>query len=76
MLSRVWQEILGLDKVGIHDNFFDLGGDSIISLQVVEPPDPGRLHACTRRISFSTRPFPNWPAWLKKPLPLRPSRDR
>jgi len=38
-LVEVWMEVLGLDTVGIHDNFFDLGGDSIISLQVV-----GRLN--------------------------------
>ncbi|MCP4682804.1 MAG: amino acid adenylation domain-containing protein, partial [Desulfobacterales bacterium] len=35
VLSSVWQEVLGLNKVGIFDNFFDLGGDSIVSLQVV-----------------------------------------
>ncbi|MER7765242.1 condensation domain-containing protein, partial [Streptomyces sp. NPDC097619] len=28
-------EVLGVEKVGIHDNFFDLGGDSILSIQVV-----------------------------------------
>lgn len=28
-LARRWQEILGVDAVGPHDNFFDLGGDSI-----------------------------------------------
>ena len=25
----IWQDILKLDKVGIHDNFFDLGGNSL-----------------------------------------------
>ena len=35
VITRVWMEVLGLDKVGVFDNFFDLGGDSIISLQVV-----------------------------------------
>ncbi|MBD3557662.1 amino acid adenylation domain-containing protein [Planktothrix sp. FACHB-1355] len=34
-LSRVWAEVLGLEKVGINDNFFALGGDSIISIQIV-----------------------------------------
>ncbi len=34
-IADVWQKVLGIDKVGINDNFFDLGGDSIISLQVV-----------------------------------------
>jgi len=34
-IAEVWKEVLGIDKVGIFDNFFDLGGDSIIGLQVV-----------------------------------------
>lgn len=34
-LAEIWQEVLGLDRVGVHDNFFDLGGDSIRSIQVV-----------------------------------------
>jgi non-ribosomal peptide synthase protein (TIGR01720 family) len=34
-LAQVWAEVLRLDRVGIHDNFFALGGDSILSLQVV-----------------------------------------
>ncbi|MGW1201114.1 condensation domain-containing protein, partial [Streptomyces sp. NPDC002536] len=34
VLAAVWSEVLGVEKVGVHDNFFDLGGDSIISIQV------------------------------------------
>lgn len=34
-LARVWQEVLGLERVGIDDNFFALGGDSIVTLQIV-----------------------------------------
>ena len=34
-LCDIWARVLGLKQVGIHDNFFHLGGDSIISLQVV-----------------------------------------
>ncbi|MFD5753643.1 amino acid adenylation domain-containing protein, partial [Streptomyces sp. NPDC127033] len=35
VLCEVWAEVLGLNRIGTEDNFFDLGGDSIISLQVV-----------------------------------------
>ncbi|WP_437997980.1 amino acid adenylation domain-containing protein [Sorangium sp. So ce185] len=34
-LAQVWAEVLGRDRVGVHDNFFALGGDSIRSLQVI-----------------------------------------
>ncbi len=34
-LAAVWQGVLGLGRVGIHDNFFQIGGDSILSIQVV-----------------------------------------
>ncbi|MDN4544788.1 non-ribosomal peptide synthetase [Pseudomonas sp. C32] len=34
-LAQIWQDVLGLERVGLEDNFFELGGDSIISIQVV-----------------------------------------
>jgi amino acid adenylation domain-containing protein/non-ribosomal peptide synthase protein (TIGR01720 family)/FkbM family methyltransferase len=34
-LCEIWARALGVDRVGIHDNFFDLGGDSILSIQVI-----------------------------------------
>lgn len=33
-ICRIWQEVLGLDRVGITDEFFRIGGDSILSIQV------------------------------------------
>jgi acyl-coenzyme A synthetase/AMP-(fatty) acid ligase len=35
MMTEIWQNVLRIDCVGIHDNFFDLGGASMQSLQVV-----------------------------------------
>jgi hypothetical protein len=29
-ISEVWCEVLNLEKVGVHDNFFDLGGSSLL----------------------------------------------
>jgi non-ribosomal peptide synthase protein (TIGR01720 family) len=34
-LAEIWQQVLDLERVGIHDNFFALGGDSILSIQIV-----------------------------------------
>ncbi len=33
-VAEIWQETLGLDRVGIHDNFFDLGGHSLAAAEV------------------------------------------
>jgi hypothetical protein len=33
-IGRVWQEVLGLEMVGVHDNFFDLGGHSLLMVRV------------------------------------------
>jgi phthiocerol/phenolphthiocerol synthesis type-I polyketide synthase E len=35
VIVKVWQEVLGIDRLGIHDNFFDLGGNSLIGLKVI-----------------------------------------
>ncbi|MEO8110617.1 MAG: amino acid adenylation domain-containing protein [Ginsengibacter sp.] len=38
-LVQVWQEILGVEKIGINDNFFELGGHSLNAMQLTS-----RLH--------------------------------
>jgi amino acid adenylation domain-containing protein/non-ribosomal peptide synthase protein (TIGR01720 family) len=35
VLTGIWAEVLGLEQVGIQDNFFEIGGDSILSIQIV-----------------------------------------
>jgi len=34
LIATAWQEVLHLEKVGIHDNFFDLGGHSLLLVQL------------------------------------------
>lgn len=45
-LAQIWREVLHLDRVGIHDNFFTIGGDSILCLQVV-----ARAHRTALKVS-------------------------
>jgi len=35
MLAEIWTEILGTERVGIHDNFLELGGHSLNAFQVI-----------------------------------------
>jgi len=32
-IAKIWQELLRVEKVGLHDNFFDLGGNSLLVVQ-------------------------------------------
>ena len=34
-LAEIWENVLGIEDVGVRDNFFDLGGDSIMAIQIV-----------------------------------------
>ncbi len=43
MLADIWQEILGIDKIGIYDNFFELGGNSINTIQIAAKANQAKL---------------------------------
>lgn len=47
LLAQIWAEVLGVESVSLRDNFFNLGGDSIQSIQVV---------ALTRKAGFVLQP--------------------
>ena len=35
-LAQIWAEVLNIDRVGIYDNFFDLGGDSLLTVRLLQ----------------------------------------
>ena len=48
MMAGIWQEVLQVEKVGIHDNFFDLGGTSVHLV---------RVHARLREVAEQELPI-------------------
>jgi len=34
-IATIWQNLLGLEKIGVNDSFFDLGGHSLLAIQVI-----------------------------------------
>jgi len=34
-IASAWQQVLGIDRIGVDDNFFDLGGDSVQAIQII-----------------------------------------
>ena len=45
-LAQIWREVLGVQNIGIKDNFFDLGGNSLLLIRMhskIETEYPGRL---------------------------------
>jgi amino acid adenylation domain-containing protein/non-ribosomal peptide synthase protein (TIGR01720 family) len=50
VLANIWSSVLGVDRVGVHDNFFDLGGDSILSIQIIARANQAGLGLLPRQL--------------------------
>ena len=40
MAARIWSEVLAVDQIRVHDNFFEIGGHSLLAIRVI-----ARVHA-------------------------------
>ena len=49
-LSRIWASVLRRPRVGVHDNFFEIGGDSILSIQIVSRAQLAGLSITPRQV--------------------------
>lgn len=59
-LAAIWTEVLGVPEVGAEDNYFTLGGDSVLGIRIVSAARRAGL-ALTPGTCSPTRPSPNWP---------------
>ncbi|ACE85121.1 non-ribosomal peptide synthetase [Cellvibrio japonicus] len=50
ILAEVWGDVLGVEPIGRHDNFFALGGDSILSLKVIARARKRGIHVTPQQL--------------------------
>ena len=54
-LVKIWSEVLGQMAIGIHDNFFEVGGDSILSILIIARAKQAGIHITPRQVfQYST----------------------
>jgi aryl carrier-like protein len=84
ILASIWCETLGLAEIGIHDNFFDLGGDSILIIRVAAKANQAGVRLVPRQfferqtiaaLAEVAGALPEIEAeqeWITGPVPLTP----
>lgn len=50
ILVDIWKQVLNLDDLGVRDNFFEMGGDSILSIQIISRAKLAGLHLTTKQV--------------------------
>jgi non-ribosomal peptide synthase protein (TIGR01720 family) len=83
-LADIWRQVLRLDRVSVTDNFFEVGGDSIVSIQVIAQlrdkgwkVDPRQIfrHQTIRALAAVAEPVNAMSAAVEEtagPLPITP----
>lgn len=81
-LKALWQELLGLQEISLDANFFELGGDSVVSLQLVSraktlglalKPQQVFDYPTLRQLASSLGDQPSAPAAVNKPDAASPA---
>ncbi|MCU1450867.1 MAG: non-ribosomal peptide synthetase, partial [Acidimicrobiales bacterium] len=71
VLAEIWAEVLGVERVGVEDDFFELGGDSILSFRILSRIRSAFGMTLSARAIFDTRTI----VWLAELLPEHPASD-
>ncbi|MFL6200509.1 MAG: amino acid adenylation domain-containing protein, partial [Thermoanaerobaculia bacterium] len=82
-LAGIWQSVLGVERIGIHDDFFDLGGHSLTAIHLAARLRAGLGTDVTVRQIFQAPTVAALAAGLEKdtrgplpPIPRRPDQPR
>ena len=73
-LAAIWQQVLGREMIGVHDNFFDLGGDSILGMQIIARAHEIGLHLTPRQL-FQYQSIAELAAMAEAETPEGPSQE-
>ncbi|AKJ04229.1 non-ribosomal peptide synthase protein (TIGR01720 family)/amino acid adenylation domain-containing protein [Archangium gephyra] len=50
VLAEAWEQVLGHERVGIHDDFFELGGDSILAIRIISRAAQAGVHITAKQL--------------------------
>jgi natural product biosynthesis luciferase-like monooxygenase protein/amino acid adenylation domain-containing protein/non-ribosomal peptide synthase protein (TIGR01720 family)/FkbM family methyltransferase len=50
ILAEIWEQLLRVERIGVHDNFFERGGDSILSIQMISRAHQAGLRLTPRQL--------------------------
>jgi len=90
VLTRWWQDLLGIDSVGLDEDFFDLGGHSLIGVQLFSRIkqtygvdlglstlfDARTIRQMAEVITLASKPFSTEPEPWSPVVPIQPSGSR
>ncbi|MFW3610734.1 amino acid adenylation domain-containing protein, partial [Staphylococcus caprae] len=74
LLLKIWEEVLNVSNISIDDNFFEIGGDSISTIQVVSKCKESGIHLTTKDI-FSYQTVRELAEVVKKTQKLNINQD-
>jgi hypothetical protein len=72
----VWQELLGIEPVGIHDDFFELGGHSLLATQLISNVSKTLRVGVSLRTLSDTATIADFAAQLDTLRPSSPAGER